>query len=867
MALAGRACGARVAMDDLLTEFLAESAEHIDAASMELVRIEKDPGDPALIASLFRHIHTIKGSSGFLSLPRIGRLTHGAEALIGRLREGAKASGEHISLILAVVDRLSALLVDIGRLEMEPLGDDSDILLALDTQTKLLKTVPEPSALAPGWTAPAPEAEPGVTPAVSSAPPADAAHANARSTETVRVSIGVLDRLMGIVSELVLTRNQLLELSAAFGDERVKGSVQNLSSLTSDLQDAVMRVRMQPLDKLFATLPRLVRDLSLELNKKIRIETFGAETELDRQVIELIRAPLTHIIRNAADHGVESAAERAAAGKPETGLIQVAAAYDAGQITLEIKDDGRGFNVARIKETARERGLASAQALDKMTDAELYPLVLLPGFSTATLVSKVSGRGVGMDVVRDNIHSIGGTVSLASRSGFGTTIMLRIPLTLAIAPALILSCCGSRFAIPQMAVVEVVGIGEGFESDISHVYGAAMLRLRGETLPLVCLAQTLDLAPPDEAEIASAGYAVIMRVAGVRCGLLVEAIADVQEVVIEPLVGALARLGVFSGQTILGDGSPVLILDPAAIVDRAGIKDRRERDERQPPALFEPEKTKTCAVLLRAGAGPLKALPLSLIMRIEEVDGARLVRSGDAYVLPYEGRLLPVIRAADDMTIEARAYPILVLAGAGQAVGLLVEEIIDVIEEALEPQAAGVDERIVGVVNLRGQAVELFDMTYFINHAAPRALARGDNRRPRILLVDDREFFRDMLSPVLCAAGFDVTASASGLEALALIERGMKIDILITDIDMPDMDGYSLTRQLLAQEGCANIPVVALAPQATASIREAARACGARAVVGKFDRRALVDVVDSFCNVTSPNAQEIEQRVMTEIAA
>ena len=520
------------------------------------------PADPALIASLFRHIHTIKGSSGFLSLPRIGRLTHHAEALIGRLRDGAKASGEHISLILAVVDRLSALLGEIGRLEMEPEGDDSELLQALDTQAKLLKATAEPQvALAPAWTPPAPREAPAAAPAQSAIPRNDAS-VNARATETVRVSVGVLDRLMGIVSELVLTRNQLLELSVAVDDERVKGSVQNLSSVTSDLQDAVMRVRMQPLDKLFATLPRLVRDLSVELRKKIKIETFGAETELDRQVIELIRAPLTHIIRNAADHGIEAVAQRIAAGKPETGLIRVTAAYDAGQITLEIKDDGRGFDVARIKETALERGLMTARALEKMTDAELYPLVLLPGFSTATQVSKVSGRGVGMDVVRDNIQSIGGTVTLASRAGYGTTVLLRIPLTLAIAPALILACGGSRFAIPQMAVVEVVGIGEGFESEIRRIHGAPILRLRGEALPLACLARTLNLAPPDEDETPAANFAVILRVAGVRCGLLVDAIADVQEVVIEPLVGALSRLGVFSGQTILGDGSAVLILDP-----------------------------------------------------------------------------------------------------------------------------------------------------------------------------------------------------------------------------------------------------------------------------------------------------------------
>jgi two-component system chemotaxis sensor kinase CheA len=852
-------------MDDLLTEFLAESAEHIDAASMELVRLEKEPSDVALIASLFRHIHTIKGSSGFLSLPRVGRLTHGAEALIGRMRDGARANGSHISLILGVIDRLSSLLAEIGRLETEPEGDDSDLLAELEAQTRQLQAPPEPEALAPAWTAPAPAS----VAVEAEGPPAEsgAIDPRVRASETVRVSVGVLDRLMGIVSELVLTRNQLLELSAAFGDERVKGSVQNLSTVTSDLQDAVMRVRMQPVGKLFATLPRLVRDLSVELRKKIKLESFGADTELDRQVIELIRAPLTHIIRNAADHGIESVAQRAAAGKPETGLIRVSAAYDAGQITIEIKDDGRGLNVARIKEIARERGILSAQALEKMSDADLYPLVLLPGFSTAAQVTKVSGRGVGMDVVRDNIQSIGGTVSLNSRGGLGTTVTLRIPLTLAIAPALILASGGSRFAIPQMAVVEVVGIGDGFDNEIQHIHGAPILRLRGDALPLVDLAKTLELSPSGEEDLTKSGFAVILRVGGVRFGLLVETIADVQEVVIEPVVGALARIRVFSGQTILGDGTAVLILDPAAIVERAGIENIADGRAAQASTSYRPEMEKTCIVLLRAGAGGLKALPLSLVMRIEEVDLAHLSRAGDAFVMPHENRILPVIPASNDIVFEDRAYPILVLAGAGQAVGLLVEEVVDVLEEALDLQMPGVDERIVGVANLRGEIVELLDITHFINRANPGALARGVNRRPRVLLVDDKQFFRDMLGLALSAADYEVSCAASGQEALALIEKGLKIDALVTDIDMPEMDGYRLTRQLLSQPACADIPVIALAPQATAQIREAAEACGARAVAGKFDRHALLGFLERFTGMAYVSGKDIEQRVMTEIAA
>lgn len=844
-------------MDDLLQDFLVESTEHIDAASMDLLRLEKDPSARALIASLFRHIHTIKGSSGFLSLPRVGRLAHRAETLIGRLRDGATAAPEHISLILAVVDRLSALLVEIAALEMEPAGDDSDLLRLLDESTLRLKAGAE--------AAPAGVAEAQVQEAAP-APPPELASPGARMGETVRVSVGVLDRLMGIVSELVLTRNRLLEISSAAGDESVKSSVQNLSSVTSDLQDAVMRVRMQPVDRLFATLPRLVRDLTVELGKKIELTTIGAETELDRQVIELIRAPLTHIIRNAADHGVESAAERLAAGKPEAGNIRVSATYDAGQITIEVKDDGRGLDLDRIRETALAKGHVTEGSLARLSEAELFQFILLPGFSTAAAVTKVSGRGVGMDVVRANIQSIGGAVSLNSRRGRGTTVTLHIPLTLAIAPALILSSGGSRFAIPQMAVVEVVGVGAGFENEIQHIYDAPVLRLRGDALPLVHLAGALEL-PGAHSKAMGSGFAVVLRVGGVRFGLLVETIADVQEVVIEPLVGALARIGVFSGQTILGDGSVVLILDPAAIVSRAGLENIADARVSAAPETFVPQREKTRIVLLRAGPGALKALPLSLVMRIEEAETKRFVTLNDSLVMLHEQRLLPIVLASKDIRLDAPIYPILVLAGAGQAIGLLVEEIVDVSEECLDLQTAGASPQVIGSINLRDRAVELLDITYFIEQAHPGGLARGVNHRPTILLVDDKQFFRDMLAPVLMAAGYEVACAASGREAMSLVEKGLVVHAAVTDVDMPDMDGYSLARALRNTPRLAHIPIVALAPQATPGVLQAAQMCGIQAVAGKFDRRALVDVIDGLLESAAPAAQDIERRVMTELAA
>ena len=555
MTLVGRARGARVAMDDLLTEFLAEAAEHIDAASMELVRIEKDPGNPALIASLFRHVHTIKGSSGFLSLPRVGRLAHGAEALIGRLRDGAKASGEHISLILAVVDRLSSLLVEIGRLEAEPEGDDSDILQALEAQTKLLKT-PESTPLAPAWTATAPEAEPGVSTTANPAPSHDAASAAARSTETVRVSIGVLDRLMGIVSELVLTRNQLLELSADGGDERVKGSVQNLSSATSDLQDAVMRVRMQPLDKLFSTLPRLVRDLSLELRKKIRIETFGAETELDRQVIELMRAPLTHIIRNAADHGIESKADRAQKGKSLVGRIDLSAFTQGSNVVIEVKDDGKGLDAEKLKRRAVEKNLLTESAVAAMDEEAAFKIILVAGFSTIDKVTDLSGRGVGMDVVRTSVEALHGAIHITSEVGKGTSFRIELPASLLVSKAIRVAVSGHEVVLPIDTIRNMVKIPK---SVVRRVQGQQIAPVRGAVFPMLWLAHALSFKRVEErrAELAVA----IIETASGPYGLVVDHFLGEVEIVVKPLSGVLAKVQEYIGAAIMGDGKTVLVVN------------------------------------------------------------------------------------------------------------------------------------------------------------------------------------------------------------------------------------------------------------------------------------------------------------------
>lgn len=842
-------------MDDLLKDFLQEAAEHIDATSSELLRFERDQSDPALVASLFRHIHTIKGSSGFLSLPRLSRIAHATESLIGPLREGAAATPALVSLIFSAIDRLALLLGEIAQTQAEPSGDDSDLLRQIEDAVANLRSG-QPASSQPLQPAVAGAALPPLQEPLQ-AP-------GGRGGETVRVSVGVLDRLIGIVSELVLTRNQLLEVAGLAGDDAVKSSVQNLCSVTSDLQDAVMRVRLQPVDRLFATLPRLVRDLSIELGKKIELLTFGAETELDRQVIELIRGPLTHIIRNAADHGIEPPVERFAAGKPETGVIRVAATYDGGQIKLEVKDDGRGLELSKIRSKAIAEGFATEEALARMSEADIYQLVLLPGFSTASRVTAVSGRGVGMDVVRENIQSIGGTVSLNTKSGKGTTVTLRIPLTLAIAPSLVLSCGDARFAIPQTGVVEVVGVGLGFDRQIQFIHDAPVMQLRDETLPLVVLAEALELGERGQARD---GFAIVLRVGGLRFGLLVDAICDVQEVVIEPLVSPLARIGVFLGQTILGDGGVVLILDPAAIAERMKVQNISE-PQAAPTASLAPAREASRLILIRAGSGSLKALPLSLVTRIEEIPSDRLTRrDGQHFLLLQHGRLLPVIPLASDARIDSGRCPILIIATAGQIVALLAEEIVDVVETTLFFQHKSGEPGIVGTVCIDDSIVDVLDVGHFIGVADPRAISRGSDMRPRILLVDDRVFFRDMLAPVLLAAGYEVTSAGSGKEAVALVERGLGVHAVVTDIDMPDMDGYALARHLLQLPGYQDLPIIALAPQATGRVVEAAARSGIRAIVGKFDRRALTDAVDRLLDGVSVSDERIERRSMAEIAA
>ena len=844
-------------MDELLNDFLAETSEHLEAASSQLVQFEIEPSNSTIVASIFRLVHTIKGTCGFLGLSRLEALTHAAEAIVSHLRDGNSATPAVVTLILETVDRVKLILAELEANGVEPHGDDRDLIDALegnlpssetsDAEISSLSMPALPEPLSVGTTK-----EHGERP---------------KRTETIRVDVTSLERIMVLVSELVLTRNQLLELSRKHDDEAVKAPMQRLSTLTSDLQDSVMRARMQPLSRLFARLPRLIRELATETKKKLVLAMDGGDTELDRQLIEVVRDPLTHILRNSADHGIETPAQRLAAGKPEAGTIRIAASHEAGYISISIADDGRGLALDRIKEKALARGLASAVELETMAPETAYRFIFLPEFSTAAAVTSISGRGIGLDVVRENIETIGGSISVTSTQGKGTSFNLKIPLTLAIAPALIVEVGPHRFALPQQSVVEAIGFGEGSSHKVERVQGGMVLRLREKVLPLVDLRDVFKLeAQPLDAQAAK--LAVIMRFGAHAFGIIVDSVADVQEIVVKPLGASLAHLYMFSGHTILGNGSVVLILDPVGLARTVGLTQALDLGVQLDPERFVPPREKTRLVLFRAGVGALKVVPLSLISRIESATNDAIVVSDDRLVMQHRGFLMPLLhfdKASLHDDIVGR--PILVLGIGGESVGLIADEIIDIVEDFLDIEIASASAGTIGSARIDGRVVEIIDISHFVKLARPDAFARGIVNRFSILLVDDRLFFRDMLAPILAAAGYRVTTATSGKDALFLLSKGAVFHAIVTDTDMPDMDGYRLAHEIKANPRTAAIPIIALAANAAPIITEAATASGMVGVVGKFDRAGLLAMLNANLSNQVLGTHALEERVIREFAA
>jgi len=889
-------------MDELLEEFLNETVERLDELDVNLVRFEREPNDAEMLNAIFRLVHTVKSTCGFLGLERLAKLAHAAETLMGQYRDGTTVTVEGVSAILASIDRIKDILAGLERDGQEPPGSDDDLVVSLqqlaeasalvqskgawrgseapraDTASGIVSGAPTDATLEElerAWReAPGPDTEPAPLSVPEPEIPAAAADDDRLSrkadpvrsdpvgagavepggadwvarSQTVRVSVDTLEHLMTTVSELVLTRNQLLDLVRHTEESEFKTPLQRLSNVTMELQEGIMKARMQPIANAWQKLPRLVRDLSLELGKKIEIDMLGGETELDRQVLELIKDPLTHMIRNSADHGLEAPDQRASAGKAETGRIKLSASQQGGYIVIEIADDGRGLDVEKVRAKALENGLTTLAELDRMSDAEIVQFIFKPGFSTASIVTEVSGRGVGMDVVRSNIELINGTVDLESTGPKGTTFIIKIPLTLAIMAALIVEVAGMRFAIPQLSAVELVRTGEDAGHPVELINDTAVLRLRDKLLPLLDLPPLLGLGDRDKSleRLMNSGLtAVVVQVGANLFGVLVDKLFRTEEIVVKPMSSVLRHVGMFSGNTILGDGSVIMIIDPNALAAAAGSIDIHTQFANAASLVpAEVDENRTSLLLFRSGSKTLKAVPLSLITRLEEIPIHTVEECDGQSVVQYRGALMPLVSMQGDRAPrDDGLQPVLVFTEEDQPAGLIIDEIVDVIEEPLIIDLQAETPGVIGAAIIRDQTVEIVDVSHYLGALFDRHRSRAPakaERALRLLLVDDSQFFRNMLAPLLSASGYHVTLAASGEEALALKDKGERFDMVISDIDMPGMDGLDLAKHIKADPNWAQIPLIALSSHPSSQLGERSQAAGFESYVGKFDRQTLM---------------------------
>ena len=745
-------------MDDdaeIIAEFLVESHENLDQLDRDLVELEQNPGSRDLLSSIFRTIHTIKGTSGFLAFGRLEKLTHVGETLLSKLRDGEYAMNEAIAeALLRMVDTVRLLLEGIERTgnDKDPQVDVVPIQAAIELLLEhrgVLPSVVEESAPmaedaapvvehapveepeagvaeqaprdevvetpveAPVVEAPVVEAPVAVAPAGSPAAETDGWDGTERravADARVRVDVHRLDHLGQLVGELVLTRNQILQRTESQDDPDLLRASQRLDLVASELQESVMKTRMQPIGQVWSKMPRIVRDLAHQLGREVDLQMDGHDTEMDRSVLEAVKDPLTHMVRNSMDHGIERPEDRVAAGKSRTGILSLRAFHESGQVIVEIRDDGKGIDPARISAVALERGVITRDQLARMDTKEIVNLIFRPGFSTAETVTNVSGRGVGMDVVRSNIERIGGSVDVSSEVGKGSTFRIRIPLTLAIIPALVVGEGEERYAIAQANLVELVRIeGDDLERQVEDLGGAPVLRLRGRLLPLVNLAEALGGRPEPSDHLT----VVVVQADDVRFGLCVNAVHDTQEIVVKPIGRQLKELAMYAGATIMGDGKVALILDIPGMAQEQGVG-AVEQELLTTRASLD-EEDRTALLVLEVSDGRRAALPLASVARLEEFPHDRIERTGSVEVVQYRDGLLQLVRLAPaigllDTSDRQEQVSVIVHELADRSVGIVIDRVLDVVDSALVLSEVGGRYGVKGSAVVQDHVTDIVDL-------------------------------------------------------------------------------------------------------------------------------------------------------------
>ncbi len=831
---------------DVIREFVIESNENLARLDQEMVELEKSPQDPQLLAGIFRTIHTIKGTCGFLGFASLEGVTHLAENLLSQLRDGKRElSPDLVTLILEAVDVVKTVLLSI-----EATGGEGT-----ETYDELRKRLQIACALTPSGTpcAASFQAAPG-------AETAAAAKGPSISDSSIRVDVGLLDKLMNLVGELVLARNQILQFNAQQEDSTLNATSQRLNLITTELQEGVMKTRMQPIGVVWNKLPRLVRDLATSFGKQIRLEMHGADTELDKTIIEAIKDPLTHIVRNCCDHGIEKPEVRVRNGKPAQGKLTLRAFHEGGQVNIEIADDGAGIDVQVVKNKAVQKGLIRIEQAERMTEREALALICLPGFSTAAEVTSVSGRGVGMDVVKTNIEKIGGVVDLVSRPGEGTTLKLKIPLTLAIIPGLVVTLMdrrsapresgggGVRYVIPQVSLLELIRLeGDAGKRQIERIHDTPFYRRRGSLLPLVYLADVLQLGGGGESNVVNI---VVLQAEDRQFGLVVDGISDTQEIVVKPLGKQLKGLNCYAGATIMGDGHVALILDVSGIAQLSGVvRESRDKAASENQRREYTGSERQTFLLFRAGCFARLAVPLSLVARLEEIALSKIEHAGGRHVVQYRGRILPLASlalimdpgAADTAGLQDPAQ-VVVFSNGDHSMGILVDQILDIVEDHVTVRQAAARKGLLGSAVIGKKVTDLLDM-HAVIQAADEAWFGGQDakhaKRATIMVADASPFARGLVRNSLEMAGYRVIETADTQTALRELER-CKIDIVLAGIDLPADAGHSLMDEMRRSPTLAGVPTLALVDNAGQAEGDRARAQGFSDSQVKFDRDAML---------------------------
>ncbi len=880
-------------MDDsqsILDEFLIESSENLARLDLEFVELEQRPEDDELLSSIFRTIHTIKGTCGFFEFQTLEAIAHRAENLLSQLRDHEKRLTPALTtLLLETVDVIKQILKQIEetgsegseaydtlRAQLQAACDsdpeaapppdsvsgspsqvkptDAESAAAAPDDEKLDEAAsPEPpaatveaaplddeqSAVSAAQTAelaaaPAPPPPNAAATVNKDASPATSGSADSKSRgasgqrsvadSTIRVDVTLLDNLMNLAGELVLSRNQMLQHSITYNDASLTATSQRLNLITTELQAEVMKTRMQPIGVIWNKFPRVVRDLGQASGKQITLHMEGEETELDKTIIEAIKDPLTHIVRNSCDHGVEAPAERAAKGKPAQGTISLRAYHEGGQVNIEILDDGAGIDTQVIKDKALQKGVITADQAQKMGEREILNLVFAAGFSTAAKITKVSGRGVGMDVVKTHIEKIGGSIDLQSQVGRGTTIRIKIPLTLAIIPALIVSVGNEKFAIPQVNLLELVRLEESVsQTAIEWIHGSPVYRLRGKLLPLIYLSKLLAAEESEELSGDKADDSlniVVLQADDRMFGLVVDEVHNTQEIVVKPLSELLKGTNCYAGATIMGDGNVALILDVVGLVQLGCVVN----EARNQAVAASDQKTATgverqSLLLFRSGTSRL-AVPLALVGRLEEFPRSEIEHAGDRDVVQYREQILALIPLARQLGLSPAAesadddpVQVIVFSEGTRRVGLVVDEILDIVDESVTIRNQHKQPGILGSAVVGGLVTEFIDLHYLIENLEQKwfsgAAGRGETSG-RILIADGSHFSRNLVRNYLEMAGYQVLEAANSQEALERLQRD-RVDVLLSGLDLPGEGPFELLRRLRLEPEWRGLPAVALA--------------------------------------------------------